>query len=158
MTWPQFDRLCGLVVRVSGYRCRGPGFDFQRFQIFWEAAGLDRGPLSLVRTTEELSRLTTVGIRCADHAPPSIRKKLSLTSPASGGRSVGIVRSRTKAMAFSFLFVTPIYAVWYRNFKYAVSDSSYVFSFSLVKEGLHSVSGPEVGKSPQLAFLTEKRG
>jgi hypothetical protein len=27
-------RLCGLVVRVSGYRSRGPGFDSQRFQIF----------------------------------------------------------------------------------------------------------------------------
>jgi hypothetical protein len=47
------DRLCGLVVRVSGYKSRGPGFDSRRFQIFWEAAGLERGPLSLVRTTEE---------------------------------------------------------------------------------------------------------
>jgi hypothetical protein len=28
------DRLCGLVVRVSGYRSRGPGFDSRRFQIF----------------------------------------------------------------------------------------------------------------------------
>jgi hypothetical protein len=28
---------------------------------------------------------------------PSVRKKLALTSPTSGGRSVGIVRSRTKA-------------------------------------------------------------
>jgi hypothetical protein len=28
------DPLCGLVVRVSGYRPRGPGFDSQRFQIF----------------------------------------------------------------------------------------------------------------------------
>ena len=28
------DRLCGLVVRVSGYRCRGPGFDPRRYQIF----------------------------------------------------------------------------------------------------------------------------
>jgi hypothetical protein len=27
-------RLCGLVVRVSGYRSRGPGFDPRRFQIF----------------------------------------------------------------------------------------------------------------------------
>jgi hypothetical protein len=44
----------GLVVRVSGYRSRGPVFDSRRFQIFWEAAGLERGPLSLVRTTEEL--------------------------------------------------------------------------------------------------------
>jgi len=24
---PAADRLCGLVVRVSGYRYRGPGFD-----------------------------------------------------------------------------------------------------------------------------------
>jgi hypothetical protein len=51
---PVEDRLCGLVVRVSGYRSRGPGFDFRRFQIFWEAAGLERGPLSLVRTTKKL--------------------------------------------------------------------------------------------------------
>jgi hypothetical protein len=48
------DRLCGLVVRVSGYRSRGPQFDSRRFQIFWEATGLERGPLNLVRTTEEL--------------------------------------------------------------------------------------------------------
>jgi hypothetical protein len=45
---------CGLVVRVSGYRSRGPRFDSRRFQIFWEATGLERGPLSLVSITEEL--------------------------------------------------------------------------------------------------------
>jgi hypothetical protein len=28
------DWLCGLVVRVSGYRSRGPVFDSRRFQIF----------------------------------------------------------------------------------------------------------------------------
>ena len=28
------DRLCGLVVRVSGYRYRDPGFDPRRYQIF----------------------------------------------------------------------------------------------------------------------------
>jgi hypothetical protein len=28
------DRLCGLVVRVSGYRSRGSGFDSRRYQIF----------------------------------------------------------------------------------------------------------------------------
>jgi hypothetical protein len=44
-----------------------------------------------------------VGIRCADHATPSIRKKLALTPPTSGGRSVGIVCSQSKAMEFSFI-------------------------------------------------------
>jgi hypothetical protein len=29
-----FDRLCGLVVRVPGYRSRGPGFDCLRYEIF----------------------------------------------------------------------------------------------------------------------------
>jgi hypothetical protein len=48
------DRLCGLVVRVPGYRFRSPGFDSRRYQIFWEVVVLERGPLSLVRITEEL--------------------------------------------------------------------------------------------------------
>jgi hypothetical protein len=46
--------VCGLVVRVSGYRYRGLGFDPRRYQIFWVVVGLERGPLSLVRSTEEL--------------------------------------------------------------------------------------------------------
>jgi hypothetical protein len=49
-------------------------------------------------------RLTAVGIRCADHATPSTRKRLALTSPTSGGRSVGIVRLRTTATEFSFFY------------------------------------------------------
>jgi hypothetical protein len=48
------DRLCGLVVRVPGYRSRGPEFDSQRYQIFLEVVGLERGPLSLARKIEEL--------------------------------------------------------------------------------------------------------
>ena len=42
-------------------------------------------------------RLTAVGIRCADHVTPLYPQTLALTSPTGGGRSVGIVRSRTKA-------------------------------------------------------------
>jgi hypothetical protein len=47
-----FDRLCGLVVRVLGYRSGGPGSipGTTRKNV----VGLERGPLSLVSTTEEL--------------------------------------------------------------------------------------------------------
>jgi hypothetical protein len=72
--------------------------------------GLERGPLSLVSTTEELldrkvaapvkkTENTAVGIRDADHVYP---QKLAITSPTSGGRSVGMVRSRTQTMEFFF--------------------------------------------------------
>jgi hypothetical protein len=52
--WVISDRLCGLVVRVPGYRSRGSGFDSRCYQIFWEVVGLERGQLSLVRIIEEL--------------------------------------------------------------------------------------------------------
>jgi len=38
-----------------------------------------------------------VGNRCANHVTPLYPQKLALTSPTGGGRSVGMVRSRTKA-------------------------------------------------------------
>jgi len=43
-----------------------------------------------------------VGTRCADHVTPLYLQKLALTSPTGSGRSVGIVRVRTKATEFSF--------------------------------------------------------
>jgi hypothetical protein len=43
------DHLSGLVVRVPG-----SGFDSLRYKIFWEVLDLERGPLSLVNTIEEL--------------------------------------------------------------------------------------------------------
>jgi hypothetical protein len=48
------DRLCGLVVRVPGYRSRDPESDSRRYQIFWELVGLEQGALSLVSITEEI--------------------------------------------------------------------------------------------------------
>jgi hypothetical protein len=47
------DRLCGLVVRVLGYRSRGPG-SIPGTTRKNKVMGLERGPLSLVSTTEEL--------------------------------------------------------------------------------------------------------
>ena len=41
-----------------------------------------------------------MGTRCANHVTPLYPQKLALTSPTSGGRSVGMVRSRTKATEF----------------------------------------------------------
>jgi hypothetical protein len=46
------DRLCGLVVRVLGYRSGGPGSIPGTTRK--KSSGLERGPLSLVSTTEEL--------------------------------------------------------------------------------------------------------
>jgi hypothetical protein len=96
------ERLCGLVVWVSGYRSRGPGFYSRPYQIFWE-----RGPLSLVRTIEELLEWKRNGSGRGN----SLRwprntlytQRLALTSPTSGGHSVGIVRLRTKATEFSLV-------------------------------------------------------
>jgi hypothetical protein len=80
------DRLCGLVVRVSGYRTKDPGFDSRPYQIFWEVGGLKWGPLKprednrgatwmkQLWLRSKKPRLTAVGIRCADHATPSTRK------------------------------------------------------------------------------------
>jgi hypothetical protein len=101
------------VVRVLGYRSGGPG-SIPRTTRKNKIVGPERGPLSLVSTTEELlerqvaapvykTENMAVGIRHADHVSHSVRKKLAITSPTSGGRSVGIVRSRTQTMEFSLL-------------------------------------------------------
>ena len=56
-------------------------------------------------------RLTAVGTRCSDHVTPLYPQKLALTSPTGGGRSVGIVRVRTKATQFSLVLVVVVVAV-----------------------------------------------
>jgi hypothetical protein len=114
---PPGGRLCGLVVRVPGYRSSGPGFDFQRYQILWQVVGLDRGPLSLVSTTEELlgKKSSGSGLENRDYGRrgsatlttrhPLYPQKLALTSPTSGARSVGKGRSRNKATEWFFLIL-----------------------------------------------------
>jgi hypothetical protein len=77
-TFYYVDRLCSLALRV-------PGSIPVTNRFFWEVIDLERGPLSLVSTTEELlgrnssgSRLENLkyghGIRRADHATPSFRR------------------------------------------------------------------------------------
>jgi hypothetical protein len=111
------DKLWGLVV--PGYRSRGSGFYSRRYHIFWKVVGLDLGPLSLVSTTGELRgrKMSGSGLegRAYGNKDPSrwprgtfYPQKLALTSPTSGSRSVGIVRSRTKAKEFSFSFFMTI--------------------------------------------------
>jgi hypothetical protein len=92
------DRFCDLVVRVLGYRSGGPGSipGTTRKKV----VGLERGPLSLVSTPEELldrkvaapvykTENTAVGIRHADHVAPSIRKSWqSLRRQTAVARSI----------------------------------------------------------------------
>jgi hypothetical protein len=73
--------------------------------------GLERGPLSLVRITEELLEWKSSG-SCLENREygrgDSLRRprdtlyqlKLALTSPTSGGRSIAIVRLLSKATEF----------------------------------------------------------
>jgi hypothetical protein len=49
----QWDRFCGIVIRVLGYKSGGPGLIFGTTRKK-KVVGLERGPLSLVSTTEEL--------------------------------------------------------------------------------------------------------
>jgi hypothetical protein len=69
-----FDRLCGLVVS-SWLQIQRSGFDSRRYHIFWEVVGLERGPLSLVSTIEELLERNSSGSslenREYDHRDPS---------------------------------------------------------------------------------------
>jgi hypothetical protein len=105
--------LCGLVVRVPGYRSRSPRFDSRRYRIFWEVVGLERGPLSLLSTTVELLGRNSSGFGLENgeygrgdslHWPSGTfyLKKLAPTSPKSGGRSVSIVRFRLRPWSLFF--------------------------------------------------------
>jgi hypothetical protein len=110
------ERLCGLVVRVPGYRSRGPGFDPRPYQIFWEVVGVERGLLSLVSTIEELLGRKSSG-SCLENGyysrgDPSCwpsdtlyPQKLVPTKSTSGGRSVGIVSLWTQATEFFFYII-----------------------------------------------------
>jgi hypothetical protein len=90
--------------------------------------GLERGPLCLVSAIEELLERKSSGsvLENRDYGrmvPPYwphdtlYPQKVGLTSPTSGGRSVGIVRSLTKA--------TELYITFQTNLKLVILLSSY---------------------------------
>jgi hypothetical protein len=102
------------VVRVLGYRSGGP--DSIPGTTKKKVVGLERGPLSLVNTIEELrgrkssgsgglgNREYGRGIHHFAYVTTHYPQKLALTSLISGGRSVGIVRSPTQVTKFVCLY------------------------------------------------------
>jgi hypothetical protein len=93
---------------ISWLQTQRSVFDSRHYQIFWEVLSLERGPLSLVSTIEELlgRKNSDSGLEDRDYGPRDSPRwagdtlhtqQFLLSSPTSGGRSVGIVRSRTKA-------------------------------------------------------------
>jgi hypothetical protein len=110
----------GLVVRVSGYRSRGPRFDSWGYQIFCVVVSLERGPLSVMSTIKELldrnSSSSSLESREYGRGEPLrwtrdtlYPQKLALTLLTSSGRLVSIVHSQTKATV-SFLVIICICA------------------------------------------------
>jgi hypothetical protein len=82
--------------------------------MFWEVVGLERGPLSLVSTIEDLfeRKPSGSGLESREYGrtEPSrwprgtlCPQKSALISPTSGGLSVGIVRSLTHATEYNLL-------------------------------------------------------
>jgi hypothetical protein len=91
-------------------------FDSRRYHIVWEVVGLERCPLSLMSITEELleRKSSDSGLQNSEYGrrDPSrwsrgtlYPQKLVSTSPISGCRTVGIVRSRTKTKESVFLWL-----------------------------------------------------
>jgi hypothetical protein len=83
--------------RSSWLQIQKSGFDSRSYQIFWEVVGLERGPLSLVSTTEELlekkkvaapvykPEITAIGDPSRWPRDTLYRQKLALISLTSGG-------------------------------------------------------------------------
>jgi hypothetical protein len=112
---------CEAHIKIA-LSARVPG-RIKQLQIFWEAAGLGRGPLSIVRTTEELlegkvavpvykTEINERGNLLRWPRDTLYPQTLALNSPKSGGRSVGIVRSRTRSTEFSFSFIAHKRCLW----------------------------------------------
>jgi hypothetical protein len=109
------DRLCGLVVRVLGYRSGGPGSIPGHYKkISGSGMGSTQPHEYNWGATWYKSSGSCIESREYGRRDPSrwprgtlYPQKLAITSPTSCGRSVGIVCSRTQATEFFF-------TSWYR--------------------------------------------
>jgi hypothetical protein len=101
--------------------------------------GLERGPLSLESTTEDLLGRSSSGsgleIRGYGRRDPSrllrdtlFPQNLALSSPTSRGRSVGIVRLRTQAKELLLLLTE------FTELNYRQRESSFFFAVSSLGE------------------------
>jgi hypothetical protein len=127
------------------------GFDSRSYQIFWEVVCLELGPLNLVSKIEELlegkSRGSFLKIReygrrdqsrHAIYATPFYPQMLAVTSSTSGGRSVGIVRSRILVTEFSFV-------LWYGTIsrkivepiRYLIELDKFNYSYNSIRRSLY---------------------
>jgi hypothetical protein len=101
--------ILGPALRSSGQsswlEIQRSGFDSRLYHIFWEVVGLERSSSSL--ESREYGRRDPRRWPLGTLYP----QKLTLTSLTNGGRSVGIVRSRTEATEFSFSFITFVDAI-----------------------------------------------
>jgi len=80
-----------------------------------------------------------VGTRCADHVTPLYPQKLALTLPTDGGRSVGIVRVRTKATEFFLKWISEQTSLFYNRAECLLRGTDWVFKCdrpSFVLKGL----------------------
>jgi hypothetical protein len=107
------EKFCVVKIGQSSWlQIQRSGFDSQRQQMFWEVVGLERGPLSLVSTTEELleRKNSDSGLEIREYGRRDPTRwprgtvypqKLALTSPTIGGRTFGVDSSQTQAKEFS---------------------------------------------------------
>jgi hypothetical protein len=118
------DRLCGLVVKVLGYRSGGPGsiLGTTRKRSSGSGTGSTQPREYNWGATWYKSSGSCLENREYGRRDPSrwprgtlYPQMLAITSPTSGGRSVGIVRSQTQTMEVFFNSIWPSLACWARS-------------------------------------------